>query len=61
MEDEGMFDEKEYDIVNALIEDELSTASKFVMESDGDNSIIWGYIGTLSNIRNKFAQSFKGK
>lgn len=56
-----MLDEKEYDIVDALIEDELSTASKFIMESDGDNSIVWGYVGTLSNIRSKFAELFKGK
>jgi len=56
-----MLTKSEYDVLNALIEEELSTASKSVTESEGDNSVVWGYISTLSNIRNKLVQSFKGK
>jgi len=53
-----MLTEKEHNILNALIEDELSTTSRLAINSEDDNLIIWSYIGTLKDIRRKLTKSF---
>lgn len=54
-----MLTEKEHNILNALIEDELSTTSLLAVDSEDANPIMWSYIGTLREIRKKFTQSSK--
>jgi hypothetical protein len=54
-----MFTKKEHNILNALIEDELSTTSRLAVDSEGDNPIIWSYIDTLKDIRRKFTKTFE--
>jgi len=54
-----MLTEKEHNILNALIEDELSTTSRLAVDAEDDNPIIWSYIGTLKDIRRKFIKTFE--
>lgn len=54
-----MLTSKEQHIIEALIEDELSTASLLAIDSEDDNPIIWSYIGTLKDIRRKFTKTFE--
>jgi len=50
---------KEYDIIKALIEDELSTAKESIIISDAADPVVLEYIDTLSCIKGKFIKAFE--
>ena len=54
-----MLTEKEQHIINALVEDELSTAKESIIISDAADPVVLEYIDMLSGIKGKFAKIFE--